>query len=564
MIQATLLLACAWCAATAMSRRSPAERHVLWAAALGAAALLPPMSMLLGLWQPTWTRSVAGIFPAIIRTALPDASTAGADIVIHASALEDAASTVFRAAAIVWIVGTSVALVTLFAGALRLSRFATLARPITDDGWHRLAADVSRQVDIHRPVCLLQATAAQMPMTWGIRRPRVVLPLDAEHWADDRRRAVLAHELAHVRRDDWLVQIAAAVACAVYWFNPLFWLAYRRLRDESEHACDDVVVSIGVDARDYAGHLFDIVQTARVDDRRWRSALAMARPSQLERRFAALLLAARSRRPVSGRSVAAVVAVAAASVVPLAAMSLSPIFDATIRVEKASLPPAIDIVPASSDIQAMSAIRRVRTVDVFSAAKLTTAPDVLEYTTPPLYSDEARRRRIEGIVTIQARVGVDGRIAAPRVISGLGFGLDQNALVALRQWQFRAGTQGGIPVEMTAAIDIEFNLRNEALNELIANDMATRIGPDVTAPRIIRRVNVSSARDADGERPSGTVVLDVVLMEDGRPKIVRVLRSLTPPLDERAIDAFEQWRFSPALKAGRPVKVRLQADVTFR
>ena len=517
MIQATLLLAFAWAAAKLMSRRSPAERHLLWAAALGAAALLPPISLLLGLWQPTWTRSVAGIFPAIIRTASPDASAGGADIVIHASALEDAAGTLVRVVAIVWILGSSVALVTLLAGVIRLSRFARLARPIVDRGWHRLAADVLRQVDVHRPVCLLQTPAVHMPMTWGIRRPRVVLPLDAEYWPDDRRRAVLAHELAHVRRDDWLVQIAAEVACAIYWFHPLFWLAYRRLRDESEHACDDVVVSIGVDARDYAGHLFQIVQSARVDDRRWRSALAMARPSQLERRFAALLLAARSRRPVSGRSLAAVVAVAAALVVPLAAMGLSPIVDATIQVQKASLPPAIDIVPASADVQAVGhpAGQGGRCV---CGGEATTAPGVLEYTTPPLYSDEARRRRIEGIVTIQARVGVDGRIAAPRVVSGLGFGLDQNALVALRQWRFRPGTQGGIPVEMTAAIDIEFNLRNEALNELIANDMATRIGPDVTAPRIIRRVNVSSDRDADGERRAGTVVLDVVLLETGGPR----------------------------------------------
>ena len=55
-----------------------------------------------------------------------------------------------------------------------------------------------------------------------------------------------------------------------------------------------------------------------------------------------------------------------------------------------------------------------------------------------------------------------------------------------------------------------------------------------------------------------------MLQEDGTPKIVRVLQSLTPALDERAVDAFAQWRFTPALKAGRPVKVRLQADVTFR
>jgi TonB family protein len=245
-------------------------------------------------------------------------------------------------------------------------------------------------------------------------------------------------------------------------------------------------------------------------------------------------------------------------------MGLEPFVDATIQVQTARLPPAPDARMTSVDMQPTSAIRRVRTVDVSTADGVITAPDVVEYTTPPLYSDDARRRHLEGTVTVEARIGADGHVVAPRVVDGLGFGLDQNALVALRQWQFRPGTQGGSPVDMTVDIDIEFNLRNEALNELIANDMATRIGPDVTAPRIIRRVNVPSARDAGLERRAGTVVLDVVLLEDGKPKIVRILQALTPQLDERAIDAFEQWRFSPAMKAGRSVKVRLQADVTFR
>ncbi len=563
MIQATLILALAYCAVRFLRRRSPAERHVVWAAALGAAALLPLLGVLLGMWQPTWVRTVAGIFPAVIRTTPPNLSAGAADIVIRAGALEDAEATVVRFVAIIWIAGASIALLTLLAEALRLARFARLARPITDESWHRLAADVSRQLEIRRPVCLLQSPAVHIPMTWGIRRPRVVLPLDAEHWADDRRRAVLAHELAHVRRRDWLVQILAEVACAVYWFHPLFWLAYRRLRDESEHACDDVVVNLGVDARDYAGHLLQIVQAARVEDRRWRSALAMARASQLEQRFAALLVAARSRRPVSRRSLATVAAITVAAVVPLAAMGLAPMFDATIRVQTASVP-SLDREPTSADVQPTSSIRRVRTIDAFGARSTTTLPEVAEYTTPPLYSDEARRRRIEGIVTIQTTIGADGRITAPRVINGLGFGLDQNALVAMRQWQFRPGTESGTPVEMTAEIDIEFSLRNEALNELIANDMATRVGPDVTAPRIVRRVNVGPAPGGGAERHAGVVVLDVVLQEDGTPRIVRVLQSLTPQLDERAIDSFEQWRFSPALKAGRPVKVRLQADVTFR
>jgi TonB family protein len=571
-IQATLILAFAYLAAKALRRRSSAEHHVLWAAALGAAALLPVLSVLLATWQPTWARAVAEVFPTIVRTASPGVSAYGADVVVHAGSLEDAGSPLVRAVAIIWVLGASLTLAALLAGALRLSRLAKLAHRMTQRSWQRLTTEVSHDLKIRRPVSLLHSPAVPVPMTWGLRRPRVVLPLDAEQWPDDRRRAVLAHELAHVRRRDWLVQILAAVVCAVYWFHPLFWFAYRRLRDESEHACDDVVVNLGVDARDYAAHLLHIVRAARTDartngrnsDRAWRSALAMARSSPLEQRFAALLGAARNRRAVSGRGVAAATALTVASVIPLAALGLAPIVGATIQVQTARLPPALDVLKTSADAQPMPAVSRVRTVDVSTAEGAIAAPDVVEYTTPPLYSDEARRRLVEGIVTIEARISMDGQITTPRVVRGLGFGLDQNALVALRQWQFRPGTQGGRPVDMTVEIDIEFNLRNEALNELIANDMATRVGPDVTAPRIIRRVNVAPVQDAGVRRPASTVVLDVVLLEDGRPKIVRILRSLTPQLDERAIDAFEQWRFSPALKAGRPVKVRLQADITFR
>jgi TonB family protein len=563
-IQATLMLVFAWGAAKALPRRSSAERHVWWAAALGAAALLPLLSAWLGTWQPAWARTVAGAFPAIVRTASPGVSSYGADIVVRAGSLADEESSLVRAVAIIWMVGASVAVLVLLAGALRLARLARLARPMTDESWHRLTAEVSHQLEIRGPVYLLQHPSVAIPMTWGLWRSRVLLPPDAEQWSDDRRQAVLAHELAHVRRRDWLVQIVAAIVCAVYWFHPLFWFAYRRLRQESEHACDDVVVTLGVDARDYAGHLLHIVRAARSDDRRWRSALAMARSSQLEQRFAALLVVAGNRGPVSGRRVAAVAALTVACVIPLAAMGLTPLVDATIQVQTGSLPPALDARLTWTDARPTPAVRGMRAVDASSTDGPITAPDVVEYTTPPLYSDEARVRHLEGIVTIEARIGVDGHVTVPRVVSGLGSGLDQNALVALRQWQFRPGMQGGRPVDMTVLIEIEFNLRNEALNELIANDMATRIGPDVAAPRIIRRVNLPSVQEAGMERRAGTVVLDVVLLEDGRPKIVRVLRSLTPQLDERAIDAFEQWRFSPAMKAGRPVKVRLQADITYR
>jgi protein TonB len=113
---------------------------------------------------------------------------------------------------------------------------------------------------------------------------------------------------------------------------------------------------------------------------------------------------------------------------------------------------------------------------------------------------------------------------------------------------------------MDVEIDIAFTLRNDAINAQIANDMVALVGPGVTPPQAVRVAHLS-------QRPAGaagTVVLDVVLLEDGRPRIVRILRSVGAVADDMAIRAFEQWRFSPALKDGRPIRVRMNAEVRFR
>jgi len=118
-------------------------------------------------------------------------------------------------------------------------------------------------------------------------------------------------------------------------------------------------------------------------------------------------------------------------------------------------------------------------------------------------------------------------------------------------------------VEMTTRVDVEFNLRNEELNEIIANDMAHRVGPDVSPPRIIYRVEPEYSEGAKAEQITGTVVLDLMIREDGVPNVLRVVRSLRSDLDENAINALEQWRLSPAMKDGMPVKVRVNVEVHF-
>jgi hypothetical protein len=155
-------------------------------------------------------------------------------------------------------------------------------------------------------------------MAWGLTRARVLLPAEAEDWPLDRQRVVLLHELAHVKRRDSMTQMLAHLACAVYWFNPLVWLAAQRLRAERERACDDLVLAAGTRGSDYADHLLDIARSLRSDAWPTWSAVTMAHRSQLEGRLMAILDPALPRRSPTRRAVAAFAAVAIVSIVSLA------------------------------------------------------------------------------------------------------------------------------------------------------------------------------------------------------------------------------------------------------
>jgi HEAT repeat protein len=115
-----------------------------------------------------------------------------------------------------------------------------------------------------------------------------VLPAECESWSQERRLAVLLHELAHVRRYDIMGHTLGRLVCAVYWFHPLVWTAARQLRSESERACDDLALACGTHAADYAEHLLDIVTSVRRDGTPM-VALAMARRKEFEGRMLAIL-----------------------------------------------------------------------------------------------------------------------------------------------------------------------------------------------------------------------------------------------------------------------------------
>ena len=150
-----------------------------------------------------------------------------------------------------------------------------------------------------RPVSVRQSDVVTVPMVWGLFRPVILLPADAEGWQPEQQHTVLLHELAHIQRQDWLMQIIAQITCAVYWFNPLVWFAMRRMRTEVERACDDHVLNAGYQSVDYAQHLLKIVRNIKALPSVSRATVAMARQSRIEGRLRTILAEHRNRRPVT-------------------------------------------------------------------------------------------------------------------------------------------------------------------------------------------------------------------------------------------------------------------------
>jgi beta-lactamase regulating signal transducer with metallopeptidase domain len=204
---------------------------------------------------------------------------------------------------VAWAFGVFLTLLYPVIGQFQLRKISRKARALETPHWTLLLKETSASLGLSRRVRLLQTAESIMPLTWGWLRPKVLLPVEAELWPADRQRVVLLHELAHVKRWDCLTQNIARLACALYWFNPLAWLASRRLCVERERACDDLVLNGGCAASDYADHLVEIARSFRHAPQ--IAAIAMARPSGLQKRIVAIVDATRPRRfhPVAAATI---------------------------------------------------------------------------------------------------------------------------------------------------------------------------------------------------------------------------------------------------------------------
>jgi beta-lactamase regulating signal transducer with metallopeptidase domain len=336
--KASLVMSAAFLITRMMRSRPAAERHLVWMLASVCVLVLPLLTLSLPAWRfglysdwlserlhargewkvtyeparaphpqgdgieivvaPRASASAGSVIvvppavsaPVIEVTPRPDpAPSSGPAPLAPARAPAPTRSSLWPIVAAIWLVGALLSASRLLRGVVRVRRLTRTARPLLDPVLLVRAHGIAAHMGIGRAVRYLEGDEYEMPLTFGIVRPTLLLPASAPRWSAARQDAVLRHELAHIRRRDSLAQLIAELGCALYWFNPLMWWAAREMCVEREHACDDVVLASGSRASDYAAELLDIARTLRAQRATALAAIAMARPTDLRARLTALL-----------------------------------------------------------------------------------------------------------------------------------------------------------------------------------------------------------------------------------------------------------------------------------
>jgi beta-lactamase regulating signal transducer with metallopeptidase domain len=323
-------------AAVAAKRLSAARRHMLWLAALLSCvwlALSSPLVPAIMIHTPMLAQAVVGTATPPTAAAVPNVGSA---MLANAPRVRERlpSTPAVRRSTLpsiplpshpfiaLWIIGCVALLVRHAVGFLGASRLARRASIANDDETARELAGVAAAIGVRREVRLGYSTEVRTPITFDVPTPYVLLPIEARSWSIERRRAVLVHETAHIARGDWLSQAIGRLACELFWFHPLVWRAFARLRAEAEHAADDCVLRSGMPAGEYATHLLELARRT-TDAQPDLVAIGIVSTNDLERRFRAMFDIKRSRTTVTSRARAITTSVALAVVCPLASLRVA-------------------------------------------------------------------------------------------------------------------------------------------------------------------------------------------------------------------------------------------------
>jgi len=486
-VKATVILLIAFAIAAALRRASAAMRHLVWVAAFACLLALPLVSALAPKWTPPRPRLI------------PSQTTVAA---VSGAAATPEQSHGFDWPLVLWAAGAALICSRTLVGLLRVQRIAKRAAAFP----HAL---VRRSPEI------------TVPITCGLLQPVILVPDDAVSWPAEKLRSVIAHEMAHVERRDWLVHLGVQFVCALYWFHPVVWLAAARMAHERERACDDRVLCSGVHPSEYATQLLEFAGAAALP-----ASVAMAgRPAFFEHRVRAILNPSLNRHPPMRRHIMLSFAAALVLLAPLAA------FRAMAQTASAALSGAVYDASGAAVPGAVVTIS-----DAQSTEATTTAADgTFSLTTAPA-----------GDYTVE--------------VQKPGF---QTA---------RRNTNGARPQQMNVVLEIgAVSQTLDVVGDVPApaappahGPQRIRAGGNVQPARLLEHVTPVYPEDLQRQGVEGAVLIHAVISIDGRVLSATVMNSaVNKELADAALDAVRQWRYAPVLLNGAPVEATTTIAVNF-
>jgi TonB family protein len=502
LIGITILLGAAYCATAVLQGSSAARRHVIWTCAIAATLLFAPLR-----WRAP-QRVISRSLPAVFTPTI----TVGAH-------REDNTPTFSEIALSIWALGSALVGLRLFLSAVQFRRVVHKAHP-----FEIMACPIPILISPHIP-------GPMVCPTWvtGILRPVILLPEDASTWAPSRRRAVLAHELAHVRRRDPMILLAAHLATIVYWFHPLCWLAAARLRIESERACDDAALRIGLLPSGYAGHLLDLARMFNP-----QPAIPMATTSHLESRVKSILDPFVNRSFAARRTWLAAALITAAVMAPLTVLSLHAQATGGGNIVGKVADPTGAVVPRAQVIATNwdAHITEVATsgpVGGFAFDNIPAGSYTIEVSAPGFAV-----ARMDNLILVNG-----GTLRA-----------EANLVVGTVGENIRVVPPGALAIARQVAP--------------AASAGPIRVGGNVQSAKLIQQVQPIYPPGLQAQGMEGTVVLSAVISKEGAPLNLHVQKSAGTDFDEAALKAVGQWRYQSTLLNGEPAEVLTTITIDFK
>lgn len=522
-------------AALVLLRRQPAAlRHWTLAIVIALAAAQPIVRTAV----PQWTLPALGAADTPPTPTATGVSSEAAFEVITPQRSPAVSADVnwARRFAWIWIAGIAASAAGLLLGLLWLV-WLTWQATAASERWQQASRDVARGLRITQRVRILETRHPALLVTWGVFAPVILLPNGAAAWSDERIRLVLAHELAHLARRDWLVQVAAECIRAVYWFNPLFWLACAHLRRESEQAADDRVLSLGIVNTSYASHLVDLARSFSVHGRTWLPAPSMARPSTLERRVVAMLNTELNRQPVSWPRKGATALLVLAVALPVAAASIGAgapsgvLRDPQGRV----LPGAVVRLSAIG----VDAIHETHS-DASGAFQFAEIPD----------GDYMLSARLPGFMAARQRVRVSSTMPPLDVTLQVGNLMETITVRAGLSGNAGDGDARGVTTAPRSTSPPPCG--------------STEVGGNIKPPTKLKDVRPRYKQAWVDNSIQGNVLLQAIIGVDGKVRQLEVISPVNADLEDEAMAAVSQWEFSPTWLNCHAIEVRMYVTASFK